>query len=114
MLETVYHSSEIKGLKEINPRESTHEKEWVYAAKNKAVSAIFLDDTGGDFTCSVGRLDGEVYLCERFKGAIELRYLNKQGSIYILSAEKFEENKTGFSEEVVSEETVRPLEEVKI
>ncbi|HOD53132.1 MAG TPA: hypothetical protein PKJ08_01265 [Candidatus Cloacimonadota bacterium] len=112
----VYHSSSISSLTIINPSTSTHEKEWVYATKDIVASALFISSIGGDFTCAIGRdLDsGIMYLCERFKGAFDLRYNGKSGSIYMLSSELFLENRTSWDEEVVSESAVKPLKEIMI
>lgn len=71
----VYHSSKTRGLKTILPSTSTHGRKWVYATKDLVLAALFLATTGGDFTCCIGRdkITGKPYLCERFRGAFDLR-----------------------------------------
>lgn len=112
----VYHSSTIRDIKIFKPTISSHGKAYVYACKDPVMSALFLSGIGGDFTCKVGRdpETNQVFLCERFQGAIELRYKNKKGSLYTLSNESFLENKTPWQEEVVSEKALVPLEEIYI
>jgi hypothetical protein len=112
----VYHSSKIQGLKKIIPHKSTHGESWIYATWDIVMSAAFLGGLGGDFTCAVGRdpETGKPFICERFKGAFELRYGNVKGSIYLLPGEKFIAGKTQWEEEVVCDEPVTPLSEIKI
>jgi hypothetical protein len=112
----VYHSSKTLGLKQIIPHKSTHGKSWVYATKDIVMSAVFLGDLGGDFTCAVGRdpETGKPFICERFKEAFNLRYDEVKGSIYVLPGERFIDAKTQWEEEVVSEETVVPLREIQV
>ncbi|WP_350343141.1 hypothetical protein PRVXT_002422 [Proteinivorax tanatarense] len=114
MLQSVYHCSEISGLKLIKPNKSTHGAEYVYATKEIGISALFLSGVGGDFTCAIGRdrQTGMIYVCERFEGAFEYRYSGKSGSIYVLPGEKFKENKTRWIEEVVADEAIEPNEEI--
>ena len=78
------------------------------------MSALFLSHIGGDLTCAVGRDDesGLPYACERFAGAFDHRYRGKSGSIYVLLSDGFVEGKTKWSEEVVREEAVAPIEEI--
>lgn len=116
MDEIVYHSSQRQGLEVIEPKESTHGEKWVYATKDLAASAVFLSGIGGDFTCSIGRdpLADKIYVCERFAGALDYRYKGKAGSIYTLPADSFEENRTQWEEEVVSQSAVKPIAESRI
>ena len=112
----VYHSSREQGLKKLIPQKSTHGVEWVYGTKDLVMSAVFLNSYGGDFTCSVGREEetGKVYICERFKGAFDLRYEGIQGSIYVLSQDNFLDGKTSWNEEVVCPVPVEIIGEIKI
>ena len=112
----VYHASPIQGLGEIKAKKGTHGKKWIYATKDPIISAMFLGRKGGDFVCSTGLSGSKVpYIVERFKGAFDLRYKNKKGSIYILPGSGFKENQTSWSAEVVSEkDEMKPLEENKI
>ncbi len=112
----VYHASRRRGLKVIRPRRSTHGRCWVYATVDPVLAACFLGDLGGDFTCAVGRdpETGKSFICERFRGAFEMRYRGVQGSIYVLPGEGFLEGQTGWEEEVVSPKPVVPLREIRV
>lgn len=109
----VYHASNIKGLKKLEPRESTHQKSWVYATKTEAASAMFLGENF-DFICQTGLENGKPQIFEQLQGALELAYKNKSGVIYKLPAITFEEGKTSWTGEVVSEVGVPILEELDI
>jgi hypothetical protein len=114
----VYHGSSQSGLKEIAPKESTHGR-YVYAAKDKALCAVFMKNlkkSRGDFSYWKGRNPDtdKIAIAERYVGAFTDVFGGIAGSIYILPANSFVENKTGYREEVVSEISVVPIEEIKI
>ena len=112
----VYHCSTKQNLETIKPAVSTHGKCWVYAAKDIAISAAFLSGIGGDFTCQVGRdrKSKKPYICERFAGALEMRYKNHQGSIYVLPSKNFLQNQTDWEEEVICEGEIKSVDEIRI
>ena len=112
----VYHSSQIQGLDEIKPRKSSHNESWVYATKDIVMAAAFLGTLGGDFTCSVGRDKkmGKPFICERFEGAFDLRYEGVKGSIYTLLGDTFMEGRTQWDEEVISEQSIKPIRETVV
>ncbi|MDA3886773.1 MAG: hypothetical protein PF638_14375 [Candidatus Delongbacteria bacterium] len=112
----VYHSSKEQGLKVLEPNTSMHGEKWVYATTSLEMSVVFLSGRGGDLTCQVGRdkETGKVFICERFKDVFEFRYSNTSGSIYLLPSDKFIKGKTDWDEEVVCNEKVKIIEEVKI
>lgn len=107
----VYHSSKVRGLKILEPRPSTHKIPWVYATKDIATAAMYLGDNF-DFICQTGFSKGKPFIWERFKGAFDLGYKNKKGSIYYLKPDSFKENMTSFSLEIVSEIPVKVEKEV--
>jgi hypothetical protein len=109
----VYHSSKVTGLKILEPRPSTHKIPWVYATKDIATAAMYLGDNF-DFICQTGFYKGKPFIWERFKGAFDLGYKNKKGSIYYLKPDSFKENMTSFSLEIVSEIPVKVEKEVII
>lgn len=115
-MKVVYHGSPQGGLSVIAPVVSTHGERWVYACKDAVMAALFLSGTGGDLTCGVGREEeaGLPYLCERFAGAVGLRYAGKRGSIYTLPADTFVEGQTGWEEEVVSPVAVQAIAELVV
>jgi hypothetical protein len=112
----VYHASHQQGLKKIVPNKSTHGENWVYATRDIVFAATFIAGLGGNFTFATGRdpETGKPYICERFKGAFDLRYGNAKGSIYVLPGEKFIEGKTSWTEEVICYEEVTPIQEIHI
>ncbi len=112
----VYHSSNHQGLKELHPKSSNHKQKWVYATKDLAMSALFIGNYGGDFTCFIDRDNktGLPIIVERFENAIEKRYKDIKGSIYILPSDSFLEDKTGWIEEVVADKTVKVIDEIII
>lgn len=114
--EYVYHSSKTQNIKKLSPNESTHGESWLYATTTIEMSAVFLSHIGGDLTCQVGRdpKTGKVFICERFKDAFEHRYDNRSGSIYLLPAEKFKAENTGWDEEVTCEDVVEICREIII
>jgi len=109
----VYHSSKVGGLKVLEPRPSTHKIPWVYATKDIATTAMFLGDNF-DFICQTGFSKDKPYIWERIKGAFDLGYKNKKGSIYYLKPDSFKENMTSFTPEIVSEIPVEVEKEVII
>jgi hypothetical protein len=115
-LKEVYHSSQTQGITELKPNISSHNENWVYATKDMAIAAAFLGTEGGDFTCAVGRDEntGKPFICERFKGAFDLRYLGVSGSIYVLPGDNFKEGCTQWEEEVVCSQCVKPIHEICI
>ena len=44
----LYHASRRFGLKELVPHKGTHRQEWVYAATDVAIAAIFLGRESGN------------------------------------------------------------------
>lgn len=49
----VYHGSSIPNLKYIEPNQSTHMKNWIYATPSKAIATIFLSSKGSDLFYSL-------------------------------------------------------------
>ncbi|MGI5845630.1 MAG: hypothetical protein ACOX7D_00365 [Alphaproteobacteria bacterium] len=114
----VYHGSEISGLKKLNPQQTVRGV-YLFAAKDKIVSAIFLtnkNNNSGDLTYWKSRNPetGKIAIVERYKNAFKYLYEGVSGSIYVLSSEGFLEGKTGWDEEVVSEISQTPIEEIRI
>ncbi len=115
--EYVYHSSKVSGLKVLEPKVSTHRKTWVYATKDITTAAMYLGDNF-DFICQTGLMSflkgKKPYIWERFKGAFDLGYKDKRGSIYYLRPDSFKEGMTSYTAEVVSEESVKVEKELPI
>jgi hypothetical protein len=109
----VYHSSSNSGLDRLKPRKSTHKEMWVYGTKDIPTSAMFIG-RNYDLICQVGVYEGKPGLYERFEGALEYAYADQAGSIYVLSGETFQEGKTSWKSEVVSEVPVNILKEIPV
>lgn len=109
----VFHASSQRGLKVIEPKESTHKKAWVYATKDISTSALFMGNNF-DFICQTGIESGKPYIFERFAGALDLAYKDKRGSIYKLNGTNFKAGHTSWSAELVSERPENVIEEISI
>ncbi len=110
----VYHSSKTQGLKTIEPRISTHEKSWVYALKSPEHSILFMGNNH-DLINQIGNdVNGELYIFERFAGALEHAYKGEEGSIYTLDAGDFKAGMTSWDPEVICEHACPVIKEEKI
>ncbi len=115
-MEYVYHGSKISGLKEIEPRVSTHLQSLVYATKSPCLATIFLRDDGGDLVyhlSGTGTSESPACLVERLPGIFNKIYSNG-GSIYTLDGSQFKERDGFWSGEVVAEGKQQVLNEEKI
>lgn len=108
----VYHASGKVDLTVISPKIGTHGLNCIYASVDMIIASLFLSTVGGDYTCAIGRdpFSGKPFVCERFKGAFEKRYSNRDGVIYKLDGSLFYNNITSWSEEVVCFQQVVPLD----
>lgn len=109
----VYHSSKIQGLKTIEPRVSTHEKSWVYALKSPEQSVLFMGNNH-DLINQIGNINDELYIFERFPGALEHAYQGEKGSIYALEEYDFKGGMTSWDPEVICEHSCPVVKEEKI
>lgn len=110
-MQYVYHCSEIGGLTEIEPRKSTHGKDYVYASKYISISALFLarwNDFLLTLMTDLSNNDLKIKLVERYPKAIEEIFKDKSGYIYFLDHSNFIQN-TNWECEVISskQEVVR-------
>jgi hypothetical protein len=108
-----YHASKNQGLKTIEPRTSTHGVSWVYAMEKPEYCMMFLGNSS-DIIIQTGFTDGLPYLAERFLGALEYAYKDKEGSIYTLDGVDFKTGMTTFNHELVCDHACEVLEERKI
>ena len=108
----LYHVSKTPNLKELKPRVSTHGKPYVYATDNVTFALLFGSN------CSFGDFDGMYginnetnvpYFYEAYEGAFKRRFNKQKCYIYEVDPSTFEEGKTSFSGEVVSEVPVKVL-----
>jgi len=115
-MEYVYHGSKIKGLEKIIKRSSTHQKEWVYASLSKVAAITFIRNCSGLFHCYLdgsGTKESPIILVERKAGMFN-KMFNLSGSLYTLSSAGFENGKTEWDGEVVSEHEEAVLSEEHI
>ena len=112
----VYHCSPVANLTELTPRVSTHGKSYVYGTKNFALSLLFSSNKSmGDLDGNYGEnLEGKPYFYEAYKGALKRRFENVMGYVYEVDSTYFQEGKTSFKAEVVSEEPVKVLNCTKV
>ncbi len=99
----LYHVSQVKDSKIIEPRVSTHGKAYVYAINNMVTALLFgakKDDF--DFIMDVNK-DEIPVIYECYPNAFELVYNNKSCSVYELDNEGFMYGKTGWAPEMVNE-----------
>ena len=102
-MDYVYHGSPVGGLAFIEPKISTHGKNWVYATKNKSIALVFLQ-RWNDFIFNLSiNSDGQQKLTERLPNAFMDTYVGKSGFLYYLNSANFLEGQTSFSPEVVSD-----------
>ena len=112
----VYHGSNVKGLKVIEPRVSTHQQNLVYATKSPCVATIFLSNGGSDLVYVLGGQgtnEKPAYLVERLPGVFN-KIFSGEGSIYTLNSEPFNYKEGFWNAEVVAEESQMVLKEEKI
>ena len=117
MKEKLYHVSHIADLKVLEPRVSTHGKSYVYATKNLTVALLFgshksMGDLDG--TYGGGSKGSTPFFYEAFPGAFKRRFEETSCYIYEVDPTDFEEGKTSYSAEVVSEKPVKVLKCTKI
>jgi len=106
----LYHVSSVPNLKVLEPRISTHGKSYVYATSNLEFALFFGGiESAGDFDGMYGTNDGIPFFYEAYKGALKRRFEGAKCYIYEVDPSNFEENKTSFKGEVVSEKPVKVL-----
>ncbi len=116
----LYHVSHTGGLTELTPHVSTHGVGYVYATTNLILALLFGSDKSyGDLDGIYGtttKQDGKSipFFKECYKDALKKCFAGISCSIYIVDPTNFEEGKTSFSAEVVSEKPVKILKEIKV
>ena len=117
MKEKLYHVSHVADLKVLEPRVSTHGKSYVYATKSLVIALLFGSEKSmGDLDGTYGGGSGgrKPYFYEAFPGAFKRRFEETSCYIYEVDPTDFEEGKTSYSAEVVSEKAVRVLKCTKV
>ena len=117
----IYHASPIGGLTELKPNKSSHGKAYVYGTKNFELSLFFgsaktMRDLDGNYGTTRLDKDSESipFFYEAYEGALKRRFKGESCYVYELDPTDFEEGKTGFDAEVVSEKPVKVLSCIKI
>jgi hypothetical protein len=102
-MEYVYHGSPVGGLTYLEPRRSTHGKNWVYATKNKTIAIIHSQKWNDYIFNESFHSEIQIELTERLPNAFEEIYKEKKSYLYYLDSANFLEGQTSFTAEVVSE-----------
>ena len=108
----VYHGSANGGLETIQPRKSTHGKEYVYAARHRAIALLFLcrwNDFLLTLETSGSGKNLRIALTERYENALTDIFSKKQGFLCTLRDEGFFALDNGWEHEVVCESAKTPL-----
>lgn len=102
-----------KGLEQLDPRVSSHGEAYVYAAKQESLSLLFgSSKSNGDLDGKISITpDGKVCFSEAFKGSYTERFKGRSCRIYELDEANFQEGKTSFDGEVVSDKPAKVLSE---
>jgi len=104
----LYHVSKVPNLKVLEPRISTHGKEYVYATTNLEFALFFGGkESAGDFDGMYGIEEGIPFFYEAYKGALKRRFGGAKCYIYECDPSNFEKDRTSFKGEVVSEKVVK-------
>ena len=109
----LYHSSKIRGMKTLEPHVSTHGKAYVYATRNRT-TAICFGAPKDDFDLLMDVCDGKTVLFECYPDALKRVYSGKSCSLYTVKEDGFIQGRTGWDEELVSENSVEVLQEQMI
>lgn len=112
MKNKLYHVSYVGGLDYIEPRVSTHGKAWVYATRNYALGLLFGSNKGrgdldGDY--GINTKDNKPFFNEAYEGALKRRFEGCSCYVYEVEDTNFEEGKTSFCAELVSEKPAKVL-----
>lgn len=106
----LYHASITRGIKTLEPHVSTHGKAYVYAIRNQ-VTAICFGVPEDDFDLLMDERDGKTVLYECYPDALKRVYSGKSCSLYTVKEDGFLQGRTGWDEELVSENSVDVLQE---
>lgn len=106
----LYHASDIKGIKTLEARTSTHGVAYVYAIDNR-LTALLFGAPKDDFDLMIDTDDGVAEIYECYPGALEKIYKGKSCSLYTVSGETFKRGVTEWDAELVSKIAVPVLSE---
>ena len=114
-MKKLYHVSTTPNLKVLIPRASTHKIPYVYASQYPEFCLLIgSKKSHGDFDGSYGLLNKTVYFQEAYPNAFKERFQGETCYLYEVDPTTFQEGKTSFKGEVVSEEEVKVLSCEKI
>ena len=106
----LYHASDTKGIKVLEPRASSHGVPYVYAIGDRLTSLLF-GAPKDDFDLLIDEVDGVTVIYECYPDALEKIYEGKCCSLYTVSGETFESGVTGWDAELVSRVAVPVVKE---
>lgn len=113
MITRVYHGSNQANLKILEPKVSSHAKEYVYGSENPSVALLFLT-RWNDYIFRVGYEENQLYIVENYEGALKEVFFKTSGYLYDLEPNTFTYKKELWRAEVVSEVPVKVLNEKRI
>lgn len=112
--ELVYHGSNFRNQRSLEPSNTGFEDNYVYATDNFMEAVIFLGEKRNSLQATWD-LDCEVpFFCERAEGVFEKWYSNVRGSVYALSRNEFTKDSRLSKHEYISTHPVKVLEEIVI
>ncbi len=109
----LYHVSRTGNLKVIEPKISTHNKAYVYALRNLHTALLFGAEKD-DFDFILDEINGKPRIYECYPNAFKEIYSEKSCSIYELEETGFRQNMTDWKPELVSEQAVEVIKEIKV
>ena len=101
MKKYVYHGSPKGDIKQLQPKKSTHLKDYVYATEEPVIALIFAVDNHGDLDFDLSIVDNKVIFTERREGAFD-KY-NQPGYLYKLDGTNFKHLDSLWEGEVISD-----------
>ncbi len=88
----LYHGSPIGNIEVLLPKQSNHEKEYVYFITHEALAVIYaynpIARPGGFYTYRFGK-NGEVYYDEFFEDQLKKIYQGKSGYVYEIENDEY-------------------------
>lgn len=113
MSKILYHVSPVHGLTMLEPRKSSHGKNYVYAIDD-LVTGLLFGVKKDDFDFLMDSQAGVTEIFECYPNAFEMKYRNQSCSVYEVDDNGFLSGQTGWSPEFVSETPVAVKKECYI
>lgn len=112
--EVVYHGSNYRHQRTLEPRNTGFEADYVYATDNFIEAVIFLGEKRNSLQAT-WNTDGDTpFFCERAEGVFDRWYSGTSGSVYVLSMSEFKKDPKLSKHEYFSTYPVKVLHEIEI